>query len=1297
MGGPEGQVIPDGFIPNGLLPSEATSVARVLDRDRWSQVEKRTAELIERIQPNQPSEERRNAVASYVQRLIMKCFSCQVFTFGSVPLKTYLPDGDIDLTAFSNNQNWKDNWASEVRDILESEEKSKDAEFRVKDVQYIQAEVKIVKCLVENIVVDISMNQLGGLCTLCFLEEVDKLISHNHLFKRSIILIKAWCYYESRILGAHHGLISTYALETLVLYIFHVYNNTFAGPFEVLYRFLEFFSKFDWDNYCLSLWGPVPIRSLPRIRAEAPRKDCGELLLNSLFLNACNSVYAVMPNNQENQEQPFVSKYFNIVDPLRANNNLGRSVSKGNFFRIRSAFAFGAQQLMRLLDCPEENIIAELDFFFRNTWDRHGKGHRPDAPYDLYAQNKQVIESSTCHESEVGKAQEPEQRFGTSDVSAVSHTQSQQANGTSNPIMTSNSKQTSSMNTFTDRGQNPNYSLKEVKAMRHFARAHSSPEFAQISGELSPQHRHIGTLETDRGHGHSGSSIIDNSKRSSSRSRIWEKQSNQVSAENQQSSWQTTTSDWRSDDAVDSKNASNSYYNSFGLKDHSEIMRMHQEEQDYFNMASPYNNHIFNGYLQALVSSNSTDLPFPVPPPIIASGFSHANSFGIPPENGTYFEYLWDHNMHYSQGLVPFAATQCFPSVGMMLNQEEIIEPVDDNLEVSELDHEDSYGGFWSEQDVNCVRGYGYEYGNIQAQYLRDKQMFASDDSNSSNSSWLTGSYGYPSKDFGTTIENRWLTRENYGDDPPDERTVESDANSTASSRFVPTSHSTTLSSDSSSNGPSTLTRDQKGVKSAHPTQPFAQRENQYEEKLIDCVSSQPDDNREWNHQSTVDTNLAESTTVETVISDETHQSTSYARGPITASNLGGPVIHPFVGPGSRQRAVDDQGLMPITFYPTGPPFPFFTMLPFPTETITSYAATSPRDVNAELSNHHARQSNVILGSTVRLEQSDTPREYNSIKHDATSESSEEQRSDILNSDFASHWQNLQYGRFCQNAQLQGPLLYPPPLFVPATHLQGQFPLNGPGRSSANINIMPRRPHPVPRMPIQRAYDSHLGIGPHFPTELPRFHGGTGTYLPNPRFIKNRHYRNTRNHRESYSYDWRDYNGEREGNWNSNSKRSGNRSQFRYQVERQGTRMEKTNPSYRRPDKSWNSYKNGSFSPYNSHNSSFNSSISNKHVTANVRHGMQSLPVAPLNEISPSESAVPPAVMLYPYNQNVSCDSNEGLDFGSLGPVHRTGTNKASHEGESSHAEEGDSEQSSPDDDSSPNFRRVYQTDAQSR
>jgi len=124
----------------------------------------------------------------------------------------------------------------------------------------VQCQVKIIKCLVEKIVIDISFNQLSGLCSLCFLDEVifimgscdfkhifyfarslknnrllqvDYLISRNHIFKRSVILIKAWCYHESRLLGSKSGLFSTYALEILVMYIFNLYNNEFIGPLEV--------------------------------------------------------------------------------------------------------------------------------------------------------------------------------------------------------------------------------------------------------------------------------------------------------------------------------------------------------------------------------------------------------------------------------------------------------------------------------------------------------------------------------------------------------------------------------------------------------------------------------------------------------------------------------------------------------------------------------------------------------------------------------------------------------------------------------------------------------------------------------------------------------------------------------------------------------------------------------------------------------------------------------------------------------------------------------------------------------
>ncbi|GAA0158230.1 hypothetical protein LIER_15313 [Lithospermum erythrorhizon] len=344
---------------------------------QWGEAERVTHKIINKVQPTYVSEQRRIDVIHYIQTLIRTRLGCQVFPYGSVPLKTYLPDGDIDLTAFGGI-NDEDTLPSNIASVLEREEQNETAEFVVKDVQLIRAEVKLVKCIVQNIVVDISINQIGGLCTLCFLEQVDRLIAEDHLFKRSILLIKAWCYYESRILGAHHALISTYALETLVLYIFHLFHSMLDGPLAVLYKFLDYFSKFDWENYCVSLTGPVHVSSLPEIIAETPENDGNGLLLTGDFLRNCFDMFHVPSRGGETNQRTFQEKHLNIVDPLKDDNNLGRSVSKGNFYRIKSAFTYGARKLGRILLQPEDNIAIELHNFFLNTLERHGHGERPD-------------------------------------------------------------------------------------------------------------------------------------------------------------------------------------------------------------------------------------------------------------------------------------------------------------------------------------------------------------------------------------------------------------------------------------------------------------------------------------------------------------------------------------------------------------------------------------------------------------------------------------------------------------------------------------------------------------------------------------------------------------------------------------------------------------------------------------------------------------------------------------------------------------------------------------------------------
>ncbi|OAY49030.1 hypothetical protein MANES_05G024100v8 [Manihot esculenta] len=1334
------------LLPNGLLPNEAASVIRVLDSERWLKAEERTAELIVCIQPNELSEKRRNAVADYVQRLIMKCFPCQVFTFGSVPLKTYLPDGDIDLTAFSKNQNMKDSWAHQVHDMLENEEKNENAEFRVKEVQYIQAEVKIIKCLVENIVVDISFNQLGGLCTLCFLEEVDHLINQNHLFKKSIILIKAWCYYESRILGAHHGLISTYALETLVLYIFHVFNNSFAGPLEVLYRFLEFFSKFDWENFCVSLWGPVPISSLPDVAAEPPRKDSGELLLSKLFLEACSAVYAVFPGGQENQGQPFMSKHFNVIDPLRVNNNLGRSVSKGNFFRIRSAFAFGAKKLARLLDCPKEDIFFEVNQFFMNTWDRHGSGQRPDAPRnDLWqlrltppdfshgSDNLRYNSNSRTsgHEAQVdvtlGSRGVPSQHgyyplessSRSSEVSVVSRSHSQKTSVSSNNTRNSDqSRRESSLNQGLpadkhQRSSKPENLISDLQGRYLFARTRSSPELTETYSEVSFQERHIKAQET--GEGHSSSVRLENSRRKNLESDNWGSHGNRSSTDDPSSIRQTSSHE--SLDVAGDNSASNSYHEDSGkgaiAEEFASVLgtqQMHQEDQDLVNMMASSAGLGFSGQVHLPLNLASSHIPLPISPSVLTSmGYPHRNLGEMLPSNIPMMDNPWGINMPFPQGLVSSPFNHYFPGIGLTSSTEDSVEPGNENFSSMEMNLSRADHNFWHKPERGSDSGFDLDNGGFKIHQSGDKQHSTSASYNFVPSSRLIGSLSSLRVQEKSTKEAQGLTNEDRIDTLPyqENRGAEvyfDDRN--AGSRSFPIVNTSSLrskvSSESSWEGStakaSKSTREKRNRKTASSVVPSAAFGKG--KSVSENSSCQADDeNKDQNQVSTMGPEMTERSTVppSAAVHVPRHQIPGFETAQMSGSESLIPFAPMILDPSSRQRNTDNSGVVPFAFYPTGPPVPFVTMLPvynFPTESGTSDASTHQFSVEEVGDNSDSGQN---FDASEGLNQAEVLSTSNSMRRPASVEPLEH-ISDILNSDFASHWQNLQYGRFCQSPRCPTPM-YPSPLVMPPVYLQGHLPCDGSGRPlSTNMNLftqlMSYGPHLVPVAPFQSISNGPAGVYQHYVDEMPRYRSGTGTYLPNPRVSpRDRHSTNTR--RGNYSHDRNDHHGDRDSNWNVNSKpRASGRSHSRNQAEKSNSRLDRLAANESRTDRTWALQRRDSFSSYQSQNGPIRSNASQS-GSANLAYGMY-----PLQSMNPGVSTngptFPPVVMLYPYDHSAGFGSPvEQLEFGSLGPVGFPAVNEVSHLNEGSRSIGGfegfpgsSAQRSSPDQPSSPHVTR---------
>ncbi|XP_010554909.1 PREDICTED: uncharacterized protein LOC104824500 [Tarenaya hassleriana] len=347
--------------------------------------ERRAQEIIWTIQPSVVSDRSRQAIIGFLQGLIKDQFGVEAFPFGSVPLKTYLPDGDIDLTVVSKPGMEKDLVINIYNALVKQGENN--PHFPIRHVNYVQAKVKVIKCDVMNISVDISFNQMEGLSALCFFEQVDQLIGRNHMFKRSIILVKAWCYYESRILGAHSGLLSTYAIAVLVLNIINRFHQTLVGPLSVLYKFLDYYGKFDWDNCCVSLDGHVPISSLPNILVEPLNNN---LLLDREFLDYCKMLYSIPIQAVEPDKDEFFTKFLNIIDPLKANNNLGRSVAKGSAKRIRFAFAAGAKKLKMVFTESGAGMGTGIEEFFFNSIERNGKGERMDAevPVNVFGTGK---------------------------------------------------------------------------------------------------------------------------------------------------------------------------------------------------------------------------------------------------------------------------------------------------------------------------------------------------------------------------------------------------------------------------------------------------------------------------------------------------------------------------------------------------------------------------------------------------------------------------------------------------------------------------------------------------------------------------------------------------------------------------------------------------------------------------------------------------------------------------------------------------------------------------------------------
>jgi len=207
---------------------------------------------------------RRRQALELVTDLIRKTFGAQVYVHGSYALKTDLPESDVDVSAyFSKGQS--SIWVQRVVNALcqYANASGVPRHLSVRSVTFVNAEVPIVKVMIGRIPVDISGNQVGALEALALCEACNRVVGKDHLLKKTIILFKAWARNEAGILGSKDGMLSSYCLRAIVLFVFNAFHKSISNPIDGLYRVFSYLESFPWPKMALGLFGPIYIKDLP--------------------------------------------------------------------------------------------------------------------------------------------------------------------------------------------------------------------------------------------------------------------------------------------------------------------------------------------------------------------------------------------------------------------------------------------------------------------------------------------------------------------------------------------------------------------------------------------------------------------------------------------------------------------------------------------------------------------------------------------------------------------------------------------------------------------------------------------------------------------------------------------------------------------------------------------------------------------------------------------------------------------------------------------------------------------------
>ena len=272
------EILPLNLVPTNVKPT---------------QLDIRVSELLAILRPTVAATLHRHSIIKYTAQHVKQTLGAQCFPVGAFALKTYLPDEWLRMSAFLC-QGQEQLWFMKVNEVLckasnsEEEEEGKEEgkeennnkrrpkeegghEHVLSNVNFVNTgETRAIRCTVDSVTVDMTANNIEELYQTTFLEECDLVLGKNHLLKNSLILLKAWWLYESRVVTGSTILqtIPDFALSVMMLHIINKHHRQVHHPLQILAIFFNVYSKLDWAYEGVSMEEIVKVEGEQIHRSE---------------------------------------------------------------------------------------------------------------------------------------------------------------------------------------------------------------------------------------------------------------------------------------------------------------------------------------------------------------------------------------------------------------------------------------------------------------------------------------------------------------------------------------------------------------------------------------------------------------------------------------------------------------------------------------------------------------------------------------------------------------------------------------------------------------------------------------------------------------------------------------------------------------------------------------------------------------------------------------------------------------------------------------------------------------------